>query len=59
MVIDEKNVFVAALALPDAEEREAYLQKPAPAILSYSAACESCCRPTKNPRARSTADRRR
>jgi eukaryotic-like serine/threonine-protein kinase len=26
MVIDEKDVFVAALALPDAEEREAYLQ---------------------------------
>src|SRR5439155_27198410 len=26
MVIDEKDVFVAALALPDAEEREAYLR---------------------------------
>src|SRR5262245_32009051 len=26
MVIDEKDVFVAALALPDAEEREAHLQ---------------------------------
>src|SRR5262245_36127992 len=26
MVIDEKEVFVAVLALPDAEEREAYLQ---------------------------------
>jgi serine/threonine protein kinase len=26
MVIDEKEVFFAALALPDAEEREAYLQ---------------------------------
>src|SRR5262245_26191100 len=27
MVIDEKAVFVAALALPDAEKREAYLQE--------------------------------
>src|SRR5438876_6198735 len=27
MVIDEKAVFVAALALPDAREREAYLQE--------------------------------
>src|SRR5262249_51099856 len=26
MAIDEKDVFLAALALPDAEEREAYLQ---------------------------------
>src|SRR5262245_15238860 len=26
MAIDEKDVFVAALALPDATEREAYLQ---------------------------------
>ncbi len=26
MVIDEKDVFVAALALPDAKDREAYLQ---------------------------------
>src|SRR5215471_18742569 len=26
MAIDEKDVFVAALAVPDAEEREAYLQ---------------------------------
>ncbi len=27
MVIDEKDIFVAALALPDAKEREAYLQE--------------------------------
>src|SRR5262249_59083119 len=27
MVIDEKAVFLAALALPDAKEREAYLQE--------------------------------
>src|SRR5262245_6414559 len=28
MTIDEKAVFVAALALPDAQAREAYLQEP-------------------------------
>ena len=27
MAIDEKEVFVAALALPDAEDRAAYLQQ--------------------------------